>query len=228
MTVLITGASRGIGWACAKCFAERGDRVILGIRRPDRLASEQKQWISDNRNVICETLDVSSEKSIGLFFLNIKNETIEILINNAGILPDHRGSEWPSTAKMLKDAFTTNVVGPYLLIQKVLPSMLERKFGRVVNVSSQMGSLKGMGTGSPAYRISKTALNALTVISARQTKGHGVLVNAICPDWVSSDMGGKGAPRTPEQAVPGILWAATLPNDGPTGGFFRDGIPLEW
>jgi NAD(P)-dependent dehydrogenase (short-subunit alcohol dehydrogenase family) len=101
-------------------------------------------------------------------------------------------------------------------------------YGRIVNVSSGQGQLSDMGVGTPAYRVSKTALNALTRTLAAELKGSGILVNSMCPGWVRTDMGGAGAPRTVEQGADTAVWLATLPDDGPSGGFFRDRRPIPW
>ena len=106
--------------------------------------------------------------------------------------------------------------------------MQRNEYGRVVNISSGMGALEEMGGGSPAYRVSKTALNALTRILASELRGTGILVNSVCPGWVQTDMGGPGASRGIEEGVDTPVWAATLPNNGPTGGFFRDRRQIPW
>ena len=120
----------------------------------------------------------------------------------------------------------TNLIGPFLLCQTLIPLMQGR--GRVVNVSSGMGQLSEMGGGFPAYRMSKAGLNALTRIFARELEGTGVKVNAVCPGWVRTDMGGAGAARSVEEGVATTVWLATLPDDGPSGGLFRDRKPIPW
>jgi NAD(P)-dependent dehydrogenase (short-subunit alcohol dehydrogenase family) len=106
--------------------------------------------------------------------------------------------------------------------------MQKHRYGRIVNLSSGLGQLAGMGNNTPAYRMSKTALNALTCIVAAEAQGTNVLVNAACPGWVRTDMGGAGAPRAVEQGADTPVWLATLPDDGPTGGYFRDRKPIPW
>jgi NAD(P)-dependent dehydrogenase (short-subunit alcohol dehydrogenase family) len=122
----------------------------------------------------------------------------------------------------------TNFMGPLMVSQALVPVMLGRGWGRVVNVSSQAGQLSSMTDDTPSYNASKAALNALTRMFADACKGRGVLVNAVCPGWVKTEMGGPNAPRSVEDGAKGIVWAATLPNRGPTGGFFRDEQKLEW
>ena len=143
-------------------------------------------------------------------------------MNNAGIIAS--GEE----VDRLREAFETNTLGAYRTIQALARGMRERGYGRIVNVSSGMGQLSDMGGGNPAYRISKTALNAVTRIFANELADTGVLVNSVCPGWVKTDMGGAGAQLEVEEGVETIVWAATLPDGGPTGGFFRNKQPIPW
>ena len=126
----------------------------------------------------------------------------------------------------MRRTFETNTLGPLMVSQALIPLM--QGSGRVVNVSSGMGQLAEMNGGYPGYRLSKAALNALTRILADELEDTSVKVNSVCPGWVKTDMGGPDAPRTPEQGVQTIVWLATLPDDGPTGGFFRDKQPIPW
>ena len=125
------------------------------------------------------------------------------------------------------EAFETNVYGPWRLCQSFVPLLRQSPHARIVNVSSSAGALKGMKAGTPAYSMTKAALNALTLMLADELRDEGILVNAVCPGWVATDSGGPGGRPVPEGAQ-GIVWAATLPDDGPTGGFFRDGQRIAW
>ena len=152
-----------------------------------------------------------------------------MLVNNAGILPDPRGSRLADTSPVtVRAAFETNALAPLVLIQALLPLMQKRQYGRIVNVSSGMGQLSEMSTGSVGYRISKTALNAVTRIAAAEAGGGDILVNSLCPGWVKTDMGGPGASRTVMQGADTAVWLATLSAGGPSGGFFRDRQPIPW
>lgn len=129
---------------------------------------------------------------------------------------------------ILDATLKTNFYGPLLLCQAFVPLMKRNKYGRIVNVSSGLGQLDSLGSGYPAYELSKAALNALTLSMARELRGTNVLINAMCPGWVRTDMGGWHAPRSVEEGADTVVWLATLPDGGPQGGFFRDRQPIPW
>ncbi len=151
-----------------------------------------------------------------------------MLVNNAGVLYDTWQRAENADFRTVREAFETNTLGAWRVSKAFIPMLRESARGRVVNVSSESGSLASMGGGTPAYSVSKAALNALTRMLADGLRRERILVNSVCPGWVATEMGGPGAPRTPEEGAAGVVWAATLPDDGPTGGFFRDGEPLPW
>ena len=154
---------------------------------------------------------------------------LDVLINNAGINYDTwETAENADIDGTVVETITTNLLGPWRVCQAFLPLLRKSRAARIVNVSSESGSLAHMGAGPPAYQVTKAALNALTRTLAAELSGTRILVNAVCPGWVATAMGGAGAPRTVSEGAAGIVWAATLPDDGPTGGFFRDGKPLPW
>jgi NAD(P)-dependent dehydrogenase (short-subunit alcohol dehydrogenase family) len=152
---------------------------------------------------------------------------LDVLVNNAAILYDTWQSAVNADLKVVNQALTTNLLGPWKLSQACIPLMKKNNYGRIVNVSSGAGSLHYMGSGSPAYSVSKAALNALSRIMAADLHGTGILVNSVDPGWVATDMGGRGG-RPIEDGAKGIVWAATLPDNGPSGGFFFDGAPAPW
>jgi len=189
------------------------------------------QLRGDGVDVDFRELDVTSEKGIRALadWLAATYARCDILVNNAGIVADPRGSRFlDSKPETYRQALDTNVFGPLLLSQAIVPIMKRNRYGRIVNVSSGQGQLSDMGAGTPAYRISKTALNALTCVLAAELQGSGILVNSMCPGWVRTDMGGPGAPRTVQQGADTAVWLATLPDDGPNSGFFRDREPIAW
>ena len=179
-------------------------------------------------------LDVTSEESIRAAVEEVMRlfGRIDVLVNNAGILKEGFSAEETSVLQvppeLAMETYLTNTVGPLRLIQAVVPIMQKGEYGRVVNISSGAGQLADMGAGFPAYRMSKAALNALTRVTAAELGPAPIKVNAMCPGWVRTDMGGPNATRTVDKAAETAVWLATLPDTGPTGGFFRDKAPIPW
>jgi NAD(P)-dependent dehydrogenase (short-subunit alcohol dehydrogenase family) len=151
----------------------------------------------------------------------------DALVNNAAILYDTWGRAERANLDEVREALETNLLGAWRTTLALLPLLKASPSGRIVNVSSESGSLASMGAGTPAYHVSKAALNALTRTLAGELRGDGILVNAICPGWTATDMGGSGG-RPVREGAASVVWGVTLPDDGPTGGFFRDGRPLAW
>jgi NAD(P)-dependent dehydrogenase (short-subunit alcohol dehydrogenase family) len=179
--------------------------------------------------VLPQPLDVTDQSSIDRLVAQVNEQfgRLDILVNNAGILYDTWEQASNANLDTVHEAIETNTIGPWRMCQAFLPLLRHSQHGRIVNVSSEAGSLTSMGNSTPAYSISKAALNAFTRQLAAELRGTGILVNSICPGWVATEMGGAGGRPVPDGAA-GIVWAATLPDDGPTGGFFRDGKPLPW
>jgi len=153
---------------------------------------------------------------------------LDVLVNNAGITDPWRGTAEDPDFDAVKDVLETNLFGAWRLAKAVLPLMRRNGYGRIVNLSSGMGQLSDMGGHSPGYRVSKTGLNALTRMLASELAAENILVNSVCPGWVRTDMGGSGARRSVEEGADTPVWLATLPNGGPSGGFFRDRKPIPW
>jgi NAD(P)-dependent dehydrogenase (short-subunit alcohol dehydrogenase family) len=229
---VISGANRGIGSEICRQLGKRGDiHVVLTSRDDSKGRTTAKKLAADGAEIEFRSLDVTRERSVKALaeFIEKSHGRCDILVNNAGILADPRGSRFlDSKVETYRETLDTNLFGALMMAQALAPLMKEHRYGRIVNVSSGMGQLSDMGVGSPAYRISKTALNALTRILAASLADSGILVNSMCPGWVKTDMGGPTAPRSVEQGADTAVWLATLPDGGPTGGFFRDRKPIPW
>jgi NAD(P)-dependent dehydrogenase (short-subunit alcohol dehydrogenase family) len=227
---VVTGARRGLGRGVAEELARRGLAVVLTGTDEGALQEAVAAIRAAGGQAEAACLDVNSDDSVNAFFdRHLQTHgTVDVLVNNAGRIfeRDATGTLEP-TPDVLLAAFSNNALSCYRTARRALPVMNERGYGRIVNVTSGMGSLSGMGPGYPAYRVSKTAQNALTKLLAFEAKGN-VKVNGVCPGWVRTDMGGAGADRDLPEGVASIVWAAVLDDDGPTGGLFRDGRPIEW
>jgi len=229
---LVTGANRGIGLEIARQFTELGIEVILGARNMAQGESAARTLSANGARVSAVELDVTSEATIEKLARKVSSDfgRLDILVNNAAILIDD--SDLPSEAKpqAIRTTLETNLVGPWLLCQTFIPFMKRNNYGRIVNVSSGAGALSEMAGNlyAPAYSISKTALNALTITFAFALRGSNILVNATCPGWVRTGMGGEDAPRSVREGADTTVWLATLPDNGPTVGFFRDRARTDW
>lgn len=228
---LITGASRGLGCAVARNLAKAGHLVVATARNVADLEPLRSELQRDGHMIECRQLDVTDDKSVAALsrWLGERFGRMDVLINNAGIVigPYDMGLlELP--LDQLRSTLETNLFGVLRVTQALLPLMRESRAGRVVNLSSSMGQLSEMAADAPAYRISKTAVNALTRILAVELAGSRIKVNAVCPGWCRTDMGGPNAPLSAEEGIDTVVWLATLPDDGPTGGYFRERLPIPW
>ena len=226
--VLITGVSRGLGLGVCQALQKDSDKFeLIGVlRKKESFKADFPLHL-----VECELSDeVSREKAIQSILKDFGS--VDILINNAGVFLDDNDSATVSALPLklatLRKTFEVNTVAPFHFIQAFLPGMLKHNFGRIVNVSSGMGQLSKMKSGYPAYRVSKTALNAVTAFFADEVNGKDVIINSVCPGWVRTDMGGAGANRSIDEGIVGILWAMNLSSAGASGGFFRDGKEISW
>jgi NAD(P)-dependent dehydrogenase (short-subunit alcohol dehydrogenase family) len=226
---LVTGANRGIGFETCRQLSQLGLTVVLTSRDTVKGEVATKQLKDKGLDVVFHRLDVSAKNDIEYAFDRINQQygQLDVLVNNAAILYDTFQSAVNADLEVVGKALTTNLYGPWLLCQAFIPLMKGSGYGRIVNVSSGAGSLHYMGGGTPAYGISKAALNALTRKLASELSGTGILVNSVDPGWVATDMGGRGG-RPVMEGAKGIVWAATLPDNGPSGGFFYDGKPEPW
>lgn len=231
---LVTGANRGMGLEIVRQLARRGLIAVLASRDLENGKAAAATLAAEKLDVPVVALDVTDADSIRVAVAEVQGlfGRIDVLVNNAAILKEGFSPEDSSvldvTGDLVNLTFLTNTVGPLRLIQAIVPGMRDRGYGRIVNLSSGAGQLAEMGSGFPAYRLSKSALNALTRMTAAELGAHQIKVNCVCPGWVRTDMGGPHATRTVEHGAETAVWLATLPEDGPTGGFFRDMKPIPW
>jgi NAD(P)-dependent dehydrogenase (short-subunit alcohol dehydrogenase family) len=224
---VVSGANRGIGLEVVRQLAERGFTAVLGSRDPARGEAAAARLALDG--VVPLQLDVADDASVAQLAREVEERfgRLDVLVNNAASHYDPGRRAVGADLDVVREALETNLFGAWRLAQALAPLLRGSGGGRIVNVSSESGSLASMGGGEPAYRTSKAALNALTRMLAAELRADGILVNAVCPGWVATDMGGPGGRPVAEGAA-SVVWAALLPDDGPTGGFFRDGRPVPW
>ena len=228
---IVTGANRGIGKEVARQLLAADLLVVIGCRDEAKCAAAVAELGGTGAGVTGYALDVNDTKSVRRFV-----ETVEknhgapaVLVNNAGVYPGPRDAKVEDTSTSIwRETFETNLFGTVRMCREVVPHMRKLRYGRIVNVSSGLGQFSQMGEGSPAYRVSKAAINALTCTLAAEVSGSGILVNSMSPGWVRTDMGGPDAPRGVEEGADTAVWLSLLPSNGPTGQFFRDRKPIPW
>jgi len=221
---LVTGGNRGIGREVCRQLAGRGHIVVLTARSADAAAAAARA-----AGAVPLRLDVTDSASVtaAASWVADRYGKLDVLVNNAAIAYDTGQRAATADLAVVREAAETNLYGPWLMVEEFLPLLRRGDHPRIVNVSSEGASLASMGGGTPAYTASKVALNALTRMLAAELRGDRILVNAVCPGWVDTDMGGPGG-RPVADGAASVVWAAVLPDSGPTGGFFRDGQPLRW
>jgi NAD(P)-dependent dehydrogenase (short-subunit alcohol dehydrogenase family) len=224
---LVTGANQGIGLDVVRKLAATQWRVFLTGRSPDSVDRAASLF---SPSVIPIVLDVTDQASIDRAVKTVSEtvDHLDVLVNNAGILDDNDDTILDLPAERLRRMFETNTIGPLLVTQAFIPLLRKSTAARIINVSSGVGRLTGMGPAVPAYGISKTALNGLTGKLAAALKSDGIAVNAVDPGWVRTAMGGQDAPRSVEQGADTIVWLATQAPQSMTGQFLRDRKPIPW
>jgi NAD(P)-dependent dehydrogenase (short-subunit alcohol dehydrogenase family) len=226
-TALVTGASRGIGFEIARGLGRAGAHVFMVGREAARIERAARELAADGHSVEPHALDVADEAAVAALFDRL-SRPLHVLVNNAGVIDDPVPT-WDEPVDVWDGVMATNVRGPFLLCRAAVPIMRAQRWGRVVNVSSGMGAFSdGLDGGHPAYRVSKAALNALSKNLAAELRHDPILVNAMCPGWVQTDMGGPSAPRTVEQGADTAIFLATLPDGGASGKFWRDRAEIPW
>lgn len=226
---VVTGGYRGIGLEICRQLGERGFRVVLSARSAEKAGLAASELRGQKLDVLPLALDVAAPEAPAVLTTMLEElDGVDVLVNNAAIYLDKQQSGVNVPMPLVMETLRTNVVGAWQLSQAVVPFMRRRSYGRIVNVSSNMGAQSEMVGGSAAYRISKAALNALTRILADELRGTNILVNAMSPGWVRTDMGGPNAPASPAEGADTAVWLATSPDGGPTGRYFRDRRPIHW
>ena len=227
---LVTGANRGLGFETSRQLLAKGLTVVLAGRDESDLERARRTLAPSEQRAMTVRMDVTDVESIVAAHRTVTQSlgSVDVLVNNAAVLLFENADVLSIPPDAYRDTFQTNVFGVIEVCRVFAPDMARARYGRIVNVSSGAGQLATMSTYAPAYSISKAAVNAFTRVLADAYRAHGVLVNAVDPGWVRTDMGGPSAPRSPQEGADTIVWLATLPDSGPTGGFFRDRRAIEW
>jgi len=231
---VVTGGNRGMGLATCRALAEAGFHVLLTSRDLDSGKKAAQSICDEGLPVEAVKLEMTSQTDIDRLadYLTNTHGHVDVLINNAGILIDgdlnHPTGICDADVEVIRKTLEVNTIAPMMLIKALLPLMRQADYGRIVNISSGMGQLSEMGGQHPGYRISKTALNAVTKIFATELEDSNITVNSVCPGWVRTDMGGANADRSLEQGIDTAIWLATSADGSPSGGFFRDRKPIDW
>jgi NAD(P)-dependent dehydrogenase (short-subunit alcohol dehydrogenase family) len=227
---LVTGGNRGIGYELINQLALKGFKVILASRNPEMGHEAAQKLMDSNLDVSFVEMDVDNQESISQAAITVSEryERLDVLINNAGVYLDKKEKLLAMDPDILEKTMATNFFGVYHVIRSFIPLMEKHGYGRIINVSLEYGAMSEMSyPGVGTYKLSKFALNGLTQLVSAEIYGD-IKINAVDPGWVSSDMGGPSAPRTPKQAAQSILWLATIGPAGPNGGFFRDRKQIKW
>jgi NAD(P)-dependent dehydrogenase (short-subunit alcohol dehydrogenase family) len=226
---VVTGANRGIGLAIVRQLAQAGMKVIASScdAEKGRLAGQK---LAGQGEIEYETLAVDDEASVRGFAKRVlgNHGRVDVLINNAGVLADREFDTLTIAPDLMREVFNVNTLGSLMMSQALMPGMLERNYGRIVNVSSRAGQVAEQTGNWPAYKISKLALNAVTMQLAQLAREKDVLVNAMCPGWVQTDLGGAQAPRTPDEGADTAVWLAQLPTGSEGGRFYADRQEISW
>ena len=226
----VTGGNRGIGLQICRDLAKEGFEVILTARAVKKGLDAAGKLKDEGLDVKFHQLDIIDSDSIEEFYQTLTDDfgKLDVLINNAAILPEPISSGLSAELQEIKDTIETNLYGAIVLCQKIIPLMIKNNYGRIVNLSSGVAQLKEMGGGYFAYRVSKTALNAVTKIFAAETSGYDIQINCVDPGWVKTDMGGSGATSTPEEGADTPVWLSSRPKGEPSGKFYKDRKIIDW
>lgn len=222
-TALVTGGNRGIGFAIAQGLLNQGFQVIITSRSLDK-ARKAAGKLSSFGQVIPIELNIVDDNSINKAFQSIQSQIdkLDVLINNAGIYPDEGVNILNIDRLLLHKTLNINTFGALSMVQEFLPLLKKSSDARIINISSGFGEINGLSSDYPSYCLSKLALNGATIMLSQALRSQNIVVNAICPGWVKTDMGGDSAPRTPEQGADTAIWLATEAPRNETGKYWRD------
>lgn len=226
---IVTGGNRGIGYEICKELSGAGCRVVLTSRNEQDGRQAVAQLYAHD-NIAYHRLDVTDSEDIASLqnWILKTYGRVDILINNAGVYLDGGVSVFDVDEKIIQETLEVNLYGAFNMCKAFVPIMRQNGYGRIVNISSGYGAMNKMAGYESAYRISKAALNALTLIMADELRDGSIKVNAVCPGWVNTEMGGKLAPLSPEIAARDIVHFALIDANGPSGRFFRYKKPIQW
>jgi NAD(P)-dependent dehydrogenase (short-subunit alcohol dehydrogenase family) len=229
-TAVVTGGNRGIGFEICRQLAQQGIRVVLTARdvQKGRKAAEKLQ--ATGADVRFHPLDITDQAQIKALVNHVCSDLghLDILINNAGVYLDQHQPALSISPDLILQAVQTDVCGTLALCQAVIPLMREQQYGRIVNLSSRTSKLDQMNNVGLTYKIAKAAINAITVVLSQEVAEENILINAVNPGWIKTDMGGQDAILSPTEGANGPVWLATLPDHGPTGCFFDGCVQKPW
>ncbi|MGB0523622.1 MAG: SDR family oxidoreductase [Flammeovirgaceae bacterium] len=228
---IVTGSNRGIGFEICSALGKSGMHVLLTARNHEQGLAAAKTLQSENLSVSFHPLDVGQQETVTTLANYVETHfgRLDVLVNNAGIMIDKIQSIVDADIDVIRQTMEINFYGVLHMIQAFTPLLHQSLSGRIINISSGLGALNDMGAGHPGYRISKTSLNALTAILAGELQNSSIKVNAMCPGWVKTEMGGKGAPRSIAQGADTAVWLATAAAEAiPHGKFLRDRTIIDW
>ncbi len=243
---MVTGANRGLGFEISRQLGKKGITVLMGARNSEKGEQAAKTLRGEGLETHAIALEVTDSASIASAVERIRSDfgKVDVLVNNAAVLLDIGIQPSDVKEEMLRSTFEVNFFGPYRLTQQLVPLLKKSRRGRIVNLGTQVASLNQLADPNsplredicPAYQTSKTALNAMTLVFAKELKEFGIKINSVCPGWVMTDMrhddlpdyGDAVRPMSPQEAVEKLIWLTELPDDGPTGGFFSEGRSVPW
>jgi len=223
---VVTGGNRGVGREVCRQLALLGYLVALGSRDLRQGELTAKELDPEGYRIIPCPIEVDNSLSVNALagWLKERFGRADVLVNNASTPYDRWATASDTDLGLVAEAIDVNLFGAWRVIQALLPLLRSSPRPRIVNVSSENGSIASMGGGAPAFSVSKAGLNAMTRLLAGELGRDGILVNAVCPGWPNATPGG----RSLAQAAASVIWAVTLPNGGPSGTFTRDGQPFPW